>query len=128
MTIPEEKVEQGMKKPEGSPTSAAPKHVNYFLVFIALAVLTAMEITVTQLPLPRAPILVPLAAIKASLVAMFYMHLHHDSKLFTAVFVAGIILAVGFISSMIIMFGWRHAGSTNAMTPGMVMPDGSIMP
>lgn len=118
MAIPEEKVEQGMKEPQGAPTSDAPKHANYLLVFFALAVLTGIEIAVTQLPLPRAPILIPLALIKASLVALFYMHLRHDSKLFSAVFVAGIVLAVVFISTMLIMFGWHTAGDMS----GMAMP------
>lgn len=130
MTVPEEKVEQGMKKPEGSQTSDAPKHANYLLVFFALAILTGIEIAITQLPLPKAPILIPLALIKASLVALFYMHLRHDSRLFSMVFAAGIILAIGFIGSMVIMFGWHHPGNMGAMSmpPGMVMPDGSIMP
>lgn len=109
MPIPEEKVEQGAKKPAHAPDSAAPKHSNYLLVFFALAALTGLEIAVTQFPLPRAPILIPLAFLKAGLVALFYMHLRYDSKLFSAIFVAGLLLGAGFIVSMLIFFG-AHEG------------------
>ncbi len=56
---------------------------NYVLVFIGLAGLTAIEIAVTFLPIPVAPILAALAIGKIVLVAMYYMHLKTDSQYFT---------------------------------------------
>ncbi len=50
-------------------------HPNYLGVFWVLAALTAVEVVVTYLPVPRLPVLVPLAILKAALVALFYMHL-----------------------------------------------------
>jgi cytochrome c oxidase subunit IV len=53
----------------------------YIQVFIWLAVLTAMEISLTFLPMSRVIIgtgLVLLAASKASMVALYYMHLTHE--------------------------------------------------
>jgi len=53
----------------------------YIQVFIWLAVLTAMEIGLTFLPISRVVIgvgLVLLAASKASMVALYYMHLVHE--------------------------------------------------
>ncbi len=82
----------------------ARKHANYFVVFLALAILTGIEITVYQLPIPKLPLLIPLALIKAALVAMFYMHLRFDRRLFSAVFVFGILVGVTLIGSMIILF------------------------
>ena len=40
------------------------------------------------------PILVVLSAAKFALVAMFYMHLRYDAKLFSGLFVGGLVLAV----------------------------------
>jgi len=54
--------------------------------FVALAVITALEVGVTYLPLPRAPVLVPMALAKAALVALFYMHLKYDRRIFGLVF------------------------------------------
>jgi cytochrome c oxidase subunit IV len=76
----------------------------YILVFVALAVLTALEVTVTYLPIPRIPVLIPLALIKASLVALFYMHLKFDKKVFSVVFIMGLLMGVGLILSLIALF------------------------
>ena len=76
----------------------------YLVVFGALALLTALEVTVTHLPIPRIPVLIPLALIKASLVALFYMHLKFDRKVFSVVFVMGILMGIGLILSLIALF------------------------
>jgi cytochrome c oxidase subunit 4 len=78
---------------------------SYFGVFIILAVLTLVEIGVTYLPLPRIPILVPLALLKAALVAMYYMHLRFDRRIFTTLFAFGILIGVGLLISLTILFG-----------------------
>ena len=76
----------------------------YILIFFILLVVTIAEVLVAQepfltwlAPLPgRAliPLLV-LAAAKFFMIAAFYMHLKQDSRLFTAFFVIGLILALG---------------------------------
>ena len=76
----------------------------YIMVFIALAVLTGLEVTVTYLPIPRIPVLIPLALIKAGLVALFYMHLRFDKKVFAIVFVMGLLMGTGLILSLIALF------------------------
>lgn len=51
---------------------------NYMAVFGALALLTALEIGITYLPIPRGLIafaLVSMALFKAGLVALYFMHL-----------------------------------------------------
>jgi caa(3)-type oxidase subunit IV len=88
------------------------KHPNYVLVFIVLALITTVEVAVTQLPLPRAPILIPLSIIKAALVAMYYMHLRSDRRIFTFVFVLGMVMGVAMLISFILLintpFGNPH--------------------
>jgi cytochrome c oxidase subunit 4 len=57
-------------------------------VFVALAVLTAIEVGVAGLALDRAVriiLLLGLAAAKASLVALFYMHLRYDHRILAIV-------------------------------------------
>lgn len=78
---------------------------NYIAVFVALAVLTAIELGVTYLPVPRIPVLVPLALAKAALVAMFYMHLRYDRRVFSVVFAMGILMGVGLIIALTALFG-----------------------
>jgi cytochrome c oxidase subunit IV len=76
----------------------------YILVFVALAVITAIEIGISYLPVPRAPILVPLALVKAGLVALFYMHLKYDRRIFAFVFVAGLLMGIGLILALLALF------------------------
>ena len=64
-----------------TPAEIAQEERRYIQVFIWLAVLTAMEIGLTFLPISRVVIgvgLVLLAASKASMVALYYMHLVHE--------------------------------------------------
>ncbi len=79
--------------------AAHPKHGNYVLIFIILGVLTAVEVAASQFiaePV-RIPILLFLAACKAALVALYYMHLKTDSRIFAFFFVAAIfVLAIPF--------------------------------
>lgn len=75
-----------------------PGEGTYFTVYIALAVLTVVELMVVYLPGVRVPLLVGLALSKAWLVIQYYMHLRYDARLFSWVFlmpaVAGIILTI----------------------------------
>jgi len=56
------------------------------------------------------PILLILSAAKFALVAMFYMHLKQDSKLFSNLFVWPIVLAAAMISGLLVLAKlWRAA-------------------
>ncbi len=77
---------------------------NYVGIFVVLVVLTAVEVFVTYLPLPRIPVLVPLAIAKAALVVMFYMHLRFDNRLFTIIFMIGVLMGVSLILALIALF------------------------
>jgi caa(3)-type oxidase subunit IV len=89
------------------------KHANYLLVFFALAALTVAELIITQIPtIPHAPILIPLSFIKAALVALFYMHLRSDRRIFSFSFGLGIILGIAMVISFVLLvntgFGHNH--------------------
>jgi cytochrome c oxidase subunit 4 len=74
------------------------QHPNYLLVFIALGVATALEIGASFLGMPIKVIaLVVLAALKATLVLMFFMHLKMDHRVYTMFFVLGLVLALPII-------------------------------
>lgn len=67
----------------------------FHLVFIALAVLTAIEVGVSYLaPAIKIPVLVVLSATKATLVAMYFMHLKFDSRVYIWPFVIGLVLII----------------------------------
>ena len=59
------------------------------------------------------PLLLLLSAVKFALVAMYYMHLKNDSKLFSGVFVFPLIIAAVVIVALIILqaYHWAFARS-----------------
>ena len=84
--------------------STAHAHHNYIKIFIILSVLTAVEIGVTFLGLPRpllVALLVSLAVWKAALVALHFMHLKIEKRTLTIVAVIPFILCV-FLSLMLL--------------------------
>ncbi len=82
------------------------KRTNYIAVFVALVVLTVIEVGVTLVPwIPRLVVLIPLAIAKATLVILFYMHLRFDSRVFTIIFVVGILMGSSLIVSFLLLFG-----------------------
>jgi cytochrome c oxidase subunit IV len=82
---------------ENQALRATPGHrrPNYGLVFLVLAVLTALEVGVTYIPgIPRAPFLLSMAFIKVMLVILYFMHLKSDSKWFSLVFLVPFLLII----------------------------------
>ena len=79
----------------------------YLRVAAALVILTVLEVGVFYVPAFH-PILVPvllvLSAAKFALVVMFYMHLKADSKFFTFLFGAPLLLAVGVMAALLFLF------------------------
>ena len=85
-------------------SSNAHSHPNYIKIFIILSVLTAVEIGVTFLGLPRkllVTLLVGLAVWKAALVALHFMHLKLEKKTLTVIALIPFILCV-FLSLMLL--------------------------
>ena len=78
---------------------------NYLIVFGILAGFTLIETLVSyvQQEVIRLPVLLGLSAVKAVLVLLYFMHLKMDSKVFSYLFVAGLILAIPLILVMTIV-------------------------
>lgn len=68
---------------------------NYLLVFVALAVLTGLELLVTYIGgVAKVPFLLGMSLIKAMLVILYFMHLKFDSRWFSFVFFAPFLLVI----------------------------------
>ena len=81
-----------------------PSAGQYFMIAIILCVITAIEVGIFYLEGLghwMIPILTILSIGKFALVAMYYMHLKFDNKLFTTLFVVGLVLA-GFVVSVLL--------------------------
>ena len=90
----------------------------YVNIFIVLFVMTAVEVAASYLSNVGVPVwaeilvLILLALLKGLLVVMFYMHLRFDSRWFTFLFSAGMVLAVGCVVAFIALFTY-HRGIVN---------------
>ena len=78
---------------------AHPQDRKYVVVALILGVITAAEVATYYFEEELGNLLVPslivMMVVKFAMVAAWFMHLRFDSRLFTRVFVAGILLAVG---------------------------------
>jgi caa(3)-type oxidase subunit IV len=77
-------------------TTKHAKPLTYVLVFVALAVVTAVEVFVGQgLPAEaKLIVLLALAVVKAILVMMFFMHLKYDTKWYSRFLIFPLFMAV----------------------------------
>src|SRR5438128_5255207 len=79
----------------------------YLRVAAALVVLTVLEVGVFYVPAFHAvlvPTLLVLSAAKFTLVVMFYMHLKTDSRFFSFLFGAPLLLAMGVLLALLLLF------------------------
>ena len=78
---------------------------NYLGIFLLLAGFTLLEtlISYVQQQSIKIPVLIVLSLIKAILVLLYFMHLKFDSRIFTYLFVAGIVLSIPLILIMTIV-------------------------
>ncbi|HXV42583.1 MAG TPA: cytochrome C oxidase subunit IV family protein [Anaerolineae bacterium] len=90
---------------------SAPRYLQYIGIAVILGALTGIEFLVVSEFWPAAlsevtvPILLVLTVIKAALVALFYMHLKFDSRLYSALFVGVIVLlALPLVIVLMILF------------------------
>ncbi len=72
------------------------KHPNYMAIFWYLAILTVVEIAVIYLPMPKFTIGVLLCALalgKATMVAMYFMHLKFETRTLGMVAITPLLIA-----------------------------------
>ncbi|MFI5269842.1 MAG: cytochrome C oxidase subunit IV family protein [Chloroflexota bacterium] len=93
-----------------------PNALRYVQIATILAILTAFEVTVYYMQSIRlylVPILLTLSAVKFVLVVLFYMHLKFDSRLFSALFTLGLLIAGAILMSLLVLFrSYFFAGVT----------------
>jgi cytochrome c oxidase subunit IV len=80
----------------------------YWIIAVALAIITMLEVAVFYVPAIRGvivPVLLALSAVKFALVAMFFMHLRYDSPVLTLVLSIGLVVATAIILAMMFLFG-----------------------
>lgn len=78
----------------------------YWLIGGILAVLTAVEVGAYYMELGaiEVPLLLMLSAAKFALVVMYFMHLKFDSRIFSGVFLAGLVLAVFMVAALVVLY------------------------
>jgi cytochrome c oxidase subunit IV len=74
-----------------------PSDGKYIQIALLLGAITAIEVAASYIDIGKVfvPLLVVCMVAKFGIVAGFFMHLRFDNPLFTRVFVAGLVLAVG---------------------------------
>lgn len=91
---------------------AHPGAAEYIRIALILTFITAVEVAVYYVDALRPvlmPILLALSAVKFVLVVGFYMHLKFDHRIFTTMFVFGLICAAFMIVAFIILFHFLRA-------------------
>ena len=87
---------------------AHPSNRTYILVAMVLGVITAVEVAVFSLDALR-PVLVPVlltrSAANFTMVVGFFMHLKFDSRLYRALFVGPLIVAISVMVAMLLLYG-----------------------
>lgn len=86
---------------------AHPGAAQYIKIAVILTVITAIEVGIYYVDALRpaiGPILITLSVGKFAIVVMYYMHLKFDHKLFTGMFVFGLITAIFTIIAFIALF------------------------
>ncbi len=94
-----------------------PTPLTYLKIAVLLAVITAVEVAVFYVDFLRSsivPILFVLSAVKFVLVAMFYMHLRYDNRLFSALFVGGFLLSTIVIIALLGIFQTFRTSTSSA--------------
>ena len=87
--------------------SGHPTPMTYAKVASLLAIITAIEFIIFYIEALQGvvvPMFVILSAIKFVMVAMFYMHLKFDSRIFSWFFVGGMVLATSVIMALLALF------------------------
>ncbi|HEX6208855.1 MAG TPA: cytochrome C oxidase subunit IV family protein [Actinomycetota bacterium] len=88
---------------------AHPAPAEYVKVAVALAIVTALEVALFYIEGLADGLLIALLmvlmAIKFAMVAMWFMHLRFDNKIFSRLFITGILLAIGVFTVVLVTIG-----------------------
>jgi cytochrome c oxidase subunit 4 len=79
----------------------------YVLITLGLAVITAFELGLSYSDIPNSvmiPALIVLSAVKFGVVVALFMHLRFEARLFTQMFIFGLVLAAAILIALISIF------------------------
>lgn len=91
--------------------SSVKKYVTIFWILLAVTMIEVAASWLTDVGAPawlEIAVLIALSVVKGALVVMFYMHLRHDSRWFTFLFSAGIVLAVFGVTVFLVLFSYHR--------------------
>src|SRR4051794_28586222 len=99
-------------EPHGVSTPVPHHHVNYFAIFVALVVLTVITVAVAfkrfESELVNVLLALLVASIKATLVAMYFMHLKFEGKLIYFIAIVPLILCMILVCALIPDIMYSH--------------------
>jgi len=104
--------------------TTAHKHPNYMAIFWYLAILTVIEIAVIYMPLTKLTIGVLLCALalgKATLVAMYFMHLRFEARTLGLIAIVPLTIATLLIF-LLLPDGFAVAHKSEAKKPAVSAP------
>ena len=96
-----------MTSPARPRERAHPTPAKYVAIAVILATITIVEVAIVYMDFLGGivgPVLVVLSAAKFALVVMFFMHLRFDNRLFSTMFVTGLLLATGVLITLLALF------------------------
>ena len=103
-----------------TPDELAHEERRYLQIFLVLGILTALEIGVIYMPIPHlviAACLVIMAATKAALVALFYMHLSVEKRTLAYIALTPAVLCVFLVFMLLPDLGAITRALTHASPP-----------
>ena len=111
-------VDQHVEPAEAAELHSHPGPRQYVMVAIILAIVTAAEVAIYYVEALEGvliPFLIAFSLIKFALVALWFMHLRFDSRLFRRLFVTGLVLAFA-IFGIVLWFFFTHGGAAPNVT------------
>jgi cytochrome c oxidase subunit IV len=85
-----------------------PSWKQYKWVALILTLITVFEVWVYYTPIKQTPAFVPMllimSAVKFAIVVAFYMHLKYDHKLFRALFIGPLVIAMSTLLALLFLF------------------------
>ena len=90
-----------------------PTWKEYKWVALILTLITVVEVWVYYTPFKQSSLFVPvlliMSAVKFAIVVAFYMHLKYDHKLFRALFIGPLIIAMSTLTALLFLFSkFKH--------------------
>jgi len=97
-----------------------PTWSTYWKVALILTVITAIEVWIYYIPAFVAsrlfvPCLLIMSAVKFIIVVLFYMHIRYDHKLFRALFVGPLMIAIITLLALMFLFGHLSFGHLSTL-------------